>query len=493
MEKDRKIIEETGLTFDDILLVPSYSNVLPREVSVKTRLSRNIQLNVPIVSAPMDTVTEANLAIAIALEGGIGVIHKNMSIPEQAAEVNKVKRYQSGKISQPITISPEKKVSEALDLLRRFKISGLPVVVNNNRVEGIITNRDLIPVNDINLSVGEVMTKENLITAPPDTSVDDAKRILSESKVEKLLLLDANGCLKGLITFKDIQSHKRHPNAAKDENGHLLVGAAVGVTLDTIDRAKALLEAGADVLVVDTAHGHSVGVLNMACNLRKQFPKAELIAGNVATAEAAQALVDIGVDGVKVGIGPGSICTTRVVAGVGVPQITAIMQCAEVCQKNNIPVIADGGIKQTGDIAKAIGAGADSVMLGNFLAGTEESPGEMVFMEGRSYKIYRAMGSLQAMKGGRGDRYFQEGIREAKKLVPEGIEGRVPYRGKVSDCIYQLIGGLRAAMGYCGTATIKELKEKAQFVRITGQGLRESHPHDVIITKEAPNYNLPQS
>ncbi len=486
-----KILTE-ALTFDDILLVPARSEVLPKEANTNTLLSKHIQLKIPIVSAAMDTVTESSMAIAIAREGGIGIIHKNMSIEEQIIEVDKVKRYQSGMILQPITLSPESKVSEALELMQRFRISGVPIV-KNEKVVGILTNRDLRFEVDFNQRVDKIMTKDNLITVPPGTSLDQAEKILQENKIEKLLVVDEENRLRGLITVKDIKGRKQYPHATKDEHGRLLVGAAVGVASDTMDRANELLQAGTDVLVVDTAHGHSVGVLNTVRALREKYPNAELIAGNVATADAAQALIDAGVDGIKVGIGPGSICTTRIIAGVGVPQITAILRCAEVCKKHAIPLIADGGIKLTGDIAKAIGAGADCVMLGNLLAGTEESPGETVFMEGRSYKIYRAMGSLQAMKGGRGDRYFQEGIVETKKLVPEGIEGRVPYRGKLSDCIYQMVGGLRAAMGYCGTATIEELKEKAQFVRITGQGLRESHPHDVIITKEAPNYNLPQS
>lgn len=486
-----KIVME-ALTFDDILLVPARSEVLPKEVTTTTSLSRHITLNIPIVSAAMDTVTESAMAIAVAREGGIGIIHKNMSIEEQVNEVDKAKRYQSGMIRQPITLSPDAKVAEALELMQRFRISGVPIV-KNNKVVGILTNRDLRFETNYSQAVEKVMTKDNLITVPPGTSLDEAEKILQENRIEKLLVVDSQNHLRGLITVKDIKSRKEYPFASNDEHGRLLVGAAVGVSSDTIERATALLQAGVDVLVVDTAHGHSVGVLNTVKNLRKKFKEAEIIAGNIATAEATEALIEAGVDAVKVGIGPGSICTTRVIAGVGIPQLTAIMSCAAICRKHGIPLIADGGIKQTGDIAKAIGAGADSVMLGNLLAGTEESPGDTVFMEGRSYKIYRAMGSLQAMRGGRGDRYFQEGIREVKKLVPEGIEGRVPHRGKVSDCIYQMIGGLRAAMGYCGTRTISELQERAQFVKITGQGLRESHPHDVIITQESPNYNLPHA
>lgn len=482
-----KILYE-GLTFDDVLLIPAGSEVLPREVDTSTRFSRHLELNIPLVSAAMDTVTEAEMAIAIAREGGLGIIHKNMSIAEQAAEVDKVKRYESGMILQPITLGPDRPISEAVELMRRFRISGVPIV-EGEKVVGILTNRDLRFENDLSQPVYRVMTKGRLVTAPPGTTLEEAERILRKHKVEKLLIVDDQNRLKGLITVKDILGRKRYPNAAKDDHGRLRVGAAVGVASDTMERATALLEAGADVLVIDTAHGHSKGVLATTRQLRKEFPQAEIVAGNVATAQGAEALIAAGVDAVKVGIGPGSICTTRVVAGVGVPQLTAIMQCAEVCRRHNVPLIADGGIKQTGDIAKAIAAGADSVMLGNLLAGTEESPGEVVFLEGRSYKVYRAMGSLSAMRGGRGDRYFQEGVRDVKKLVPEGIEGRVPYRGKVSDCIYQMVGGLRAAMGYCGTRTVGELKERARFVRITMAGLRESHPHDVIITTEAPNYN----
>jgi len=483
-----RIIGE-GLTFDDVLLVPNKSEVLPKEVKVETRLTKNIHLDIPIVSAAMDTVTESELAIAIAREGGVGIVHKNMSIEEQAAEIDRVKRSESGMIMNPITLSPDRKVSEALELMSRYHISGIPIV-DGQKLVGILTNRDLRFETDLNKRVSSLMTKENLVTVPVGTSLDEAEKILQKYRIEKLLVVDKDKRLRGLITVKDIQNKKKYPKASKDKHGRLLVGAAVGVAQDTADRAASLVDAGVDVLVVDTAHGHSMGVLKTVEMLKNAYPEIDLIAGNIATPEAAEFLISAGVDAVKVGIGPGSICTTRVVAGTGVPQLTAIMQCAEVCQKHGIPLIADGGIKQSGDIAKAIGAGADSVMLGNMLAGTEESPGETIFYEGRSYKVYRAMGSLSAMKGGRGDRYFQEGVRDVKKLVPEGIEGRVPHRGKLSDVIYQLVGGLRAAMGYCGAETIEALKEKARFIKITSAGLYESHPHDIIITKEAPNYML---
>lgn len=483
-----KIIKE-GYTFDDVLLIPNKSDVLPKDVDVRTRLTRNLALNIPIVSAAMDTVTESEQAMAIAREGGLGIIHKNNSIAEQAAEVDRVKRSESGMIMNPITLAPDRLISEAMELMRRYRISGIPIL-DGQRLVGILTNRDLRFETDLNKPVSTLMTKENLVTVPQGTSLDQAEKILQQHRIEKLLVVDKEQRLCGLITVKDIQNRKRFPNAAKDQHGRLLVGAAVGVAKDTRERAAALLEAGADVLVVDTAHGHSRGVLLTIEMLKQQFPKIDLIAGNVATPEACQELIDAGVDAVKIGIGPGSICTTRIVAGTGVPQLTAIMECAEVCSRYDIPLIADGGVKQTGDIAKAIGAGADTVMLGNMLAGTDESPGDLIYYEGRSYKVYRAMGSLSAMRGGRGDRYFQEGERDAKKLVPEGIEGRIPYRGKVSDVIYQMIGGLRAAMGYCGSATIAELKQKARFVRITPAGLLESHPHDITITHESPNYMM---
>jgi len=482
-------IVKDGYTFDDVLLIPNKSSVLPKEVIVTTRLSKRITLNIPIVSAAMDTVTESGQAIALAREGGIGIIHKNCSIEHQRDQVDRVKRSESGMIMDPFTLAPDRKVSEAMELMRRYRISGIPIV-DGKKLVGILTNRDLRFEVDTNKKVSSLMTKENLITVPMGTSLDEAEKILQKHRIEKLLVVDKEQRLKGLITVKDVQNRKKYPHAAKDKHGRLLVGAAVGVALDTKERAAALLEAGADVIVVDTAHGHSRGVLLTIDLLKKSFTDIEIIAGNIATPEACRELIDAGVHAVKVGIGPGSICTTRIVAGTGVPQLTAIMECAEICAKYDIPMIADGGIKQTGDIAKAIGAGADSVMLGNMLAGTEESPGEMIIYEGRSYKVYRAMGSLSAMRGGRGDRYFQEGERDLKKLVPEGIEGRIPYRGKLSDVVYQMIGGLRAAMGYCGAATVPELKEKARFVRITPAGLLESHPHDIQITHESPNYSL---
>lgn len=484
-----KILKQ-GLTFDDVLLIPNKSDVLPKDVDVHTRLSRHIHLNIPIISAAMDTVTESELAIALAREGGIGIIHKNCSIERQADEVDRVKRSESGMIMNPFTLAPDRKVSEALELMKRYRISGIPIV-DGQKLVGILTNRDLRFEVDTNKPVKALMTKENLVTVPIGTSLDDAEKILQTHRIEKLLVVDKEQRLKGLITVKDVQNRKRYPHASKDRHGRLLVGAAVGVALDTKERTAALLSSGADVIVIDTAHAHSRGVLLTIEMLRKNFSDLEIIAGNVATPEACEELIAAGVNGVKVGIGPGSICTTRVVAGTGVPQLTAILECAKVCTKHDIPMIADGGIKQTGDIAKAIGAGADSVMLGNLLAGTEESPGDTIIYEGRSYKVYRAMGSLSAMRGGRGDRYFQEGERDLKKLVPEGIEGRIPYGGKLSDAVYQMIGGLRAAMGYCGAATIAELKEKARFVQITSAGLLESHPHDVQITHEAPNYKLP--
>jgi IMP dehydrogenase len=483
----KKILGE-AITFDDVLLVPAKSSVLPRETDVRTKLSRHIELNIPLISAAMDTVTESEMAIALAREGGIGILHKNMSIERQAEEVDKVKRSESGMIQDPITLSPEKTVREALAVMKKYSISGIPIV-QQDKLVGILTNRDLRFEPNLDLKVSEVMTNGSLITAPVGTTLEEAEAILQKNRIEKLPIVDKNGKLRGLITFKDIQKKKRHPNACKDKHGRLRVGAAVGVTADTLDRVAALVAAGVDVIVVDTAHGHSQGVLNMIKRVRAKFD-VELIGGNVGTAEGAKDLIRAGVDAIKVGIGPGSICTTRVVTGVGVPQITAVMECAKVAQKANIPVIADGGIKQTGDIAKAIAAGADSVMIGSLFAGLEESPGEKVLYEGRSYKMYRGMGSLDAMRRGSGDRYFQDVEDDIQKLVPEGIEGRVPYKGHLSDTVYQMVGGLRAAMGYCGCRTIAELKRKAQFVRMTDAGLRESHPHDITITKEAPNYHL---
>jgi IMP dehydrogenase len=476
-----------GLTFDDVLLVPNKSDVLPKEVSVKTRVSRNIQLSVPIVSAAMDTVTEAELAIALAREGGVGIVHKNCSIEHQVSQIDRVKRSESGMILNPITLSPDRKISEAFALMSRYHISGIPIV-DGQKLVGILTNRDLRFETDTNKAVKQLMTKKDLVTVPVGTSLDEAEKILQKYRIEKLLVVDKDQRLRGLITVKDIQNRKKYPNASKDKHGRLLVGAAVGVSNDTKERAEALVDAGVDLLVVDTAHGHSRGVIAVLNMLKRAFPDLDVVAGNVATPEAVTDLIAAGADGIKVGIGPGSICTTRVVAGTGVPQLTAIMRCSEICTQNNVPLIADGGIKQTGDIAKAMAAGADAVMMGNMLAGTEESPGELVLYEGRTYKVYRAMGSIGAMRGGRGDRYFQEGEQDIKKLVPEGIEGRVPYRGKVSDVIYQMVGGLRAAMGYCGAETIDALHQKARFVRMSSAGLLESHPHDIIITQESPNY-----
>ena len=475
-----------GITFDDVLLVPAKSRVLPSEVDVTTRLTRRIKLNIPLMSAGMDTVTESRMAIALAREGGIGVIHKNMSIEEQAAEVDKVKRSEHGVITNPFHLSPEHTISDAAALMARYRISGVPIT-ENGRLVGIITNRDLRFETDYSRKIKDVMTKDKLITAPVGTTLAQAQEILQKHKVEKLPIVDEKFMLKGLITIKDIEKAIQYPRSAKDANGRLLSAAAVGITPDTMDRASALVEAGVDVIVVDTAHGHSINVLRMVEKLKSAFPQVDIVAGNVATAEGTKDLIEAGADAVKVGVGPGSICTTRVVAGIGVPQITAIFEAAEAAAPYGVPIIADGGIKYSGDITKAIGAGADVVMIGNLFAGTEESPGDIEIYQGRSYKVYRGMGSLAAMKEGSKDRYFQE---DASKLVPEGIEGRVPYRGTVSDTVYQLIGGLRAGMGYCGVATIEELKTKSQFIRISGASLRESHPHDVHITKEAPNYCL---
>lgn len=484
---NQKIIKE-GLTFDDVLLIPQYSEVLPRDTILKTRLCSNIELNIPILSAAMDTVTEAEMAIAIAREGGMGVIHKNLSIEKQTEHVDRVKRSESGMILNPITLSKDSSVKDALELMAKYSISGIPVVDEDSKLIGIITNRDLRFNPKPDDLINNVMTKINLKTAPVGTTLDDAEILLQNYRIEKLPVVDENFVLRGLITFKDIQKKKKHPNACKDDHGRLRVGAAVGITKDTIKRASSLIEAGADAIFVDTAHGHSKGVIDMVKKLKKEIKGINLIAGNIATEEAALALIEAGADGLKVGIGPGSICTTRVVAGIGVPQLTAIMDVAKVAVKYNIPVIADGGIKQTGDVAKAIAAGADSVMIGGMLAGHEESPGDKIHYEGRAYKIYRGMGSLQAMKEGAADRYFQDAEDEIAKMVPEGIEGRVPYKGSVSDTLFQLVGGLRSAMGYCGCKTITDLHNKATFIRMTSAGLRESHPHDVTITKEAPNY-----
>ncbi|AVX20572.1 MULTISPECIES: IMP dehydrogenase [Carboxydocella] len=480
-----KFLKE-GLTFDDVLLIPAKSEVLPRDVDTSTYLTKNIKLNIPLMSAGMDTVTEARLAIAIAREGGIGVIHKNMSIERQALEVDRVKRSEHGVITDPIYLSPQHPIRDALELMERYRISGVPITVQGKLV-GILTNRDLRFVKDYSLPIEDVMTKENLVTAPIGTTLEEAKEILQKHKVEKLPIVDENFMLKGLITIKDIEKARQYPNAAKDQRGRLLVAAAVGVAKDTDERVEALVAAKVDAIVVDTAHGHSRGVIETVKRIRQKYPELNIIAGNVATAEATRDLIEAGADAIKVGIGPGSICTTRVVAGIGVPQITAIYDCAREAAKYNIPIIADGGIKYSGDITKAIAAGADVVMIGSLFAGTEESPGEMEIYQGRSFKVYRGMGSIGAMKDGSKDRYFQE---NEQKLVPEGIEGRVPYKGPLAETVYQLIGGLRAGMGYCGVRNIQELKTKTKFIRITSAGLRESHPHDVIITKEAPNYSL---
>ena len=486
--KDRFIIRE-GITFDDVLLEPAKSNVLPRDVKTSTLLTPDIKLNIPIISAAMDTVTESAMAIAMAREGGIGILHKNMSIEEQCIEVDKVKRSESGMIMHPVTLTIDKNIGDALELMKKYSISGIPVIDNNGKLVGIITNRDLRFEPNKKQKVKDLMTRENLITAPLHTDLDMAEKILQKHKIEKLPVVDSKGILKGLITFKDIQKKKKHPYACKDEHGRLRVGAAVGITSDTMDRIDALAKAGVDAIIIDTAHGHSMGVLKTIKEARKKFKYEQIIAGNIGTYQAALDLLDCGVDAVKVGIGPGSICTTRIVAGIGVPQITAISDVYRAVKNKGIPLIADGGIKQTGDVAKAIAAGADSVMIGGLFAGVEESPGETILYEGRSFKLYRGMGSLSAMKKGSKDRYFQDTEDDISKLVPEGVEGRVPFKGQLSNTIYQLIGGLRAAMGYCGVKNIKELKTKSKFIRITLAGLRESHPHDVIITKESPNYH----
>lgn len=485
--KHPKILGE-AITYDDVLLVPARSSVLPRQTDVRTRLTRNITLNIPLLSAAMDTVTESEMAIALAREGGMGILHKNMTLERQVSEVDRVKRSESGMIQNPITLQPDRTVREAVEMMKKYSISGIPIV-REDKLVGILTNRDLRFEPNLDLEVSSVMTNGSLITAPVGTTLEEAEAILQKNRIEKLPIVDKGGRLKGLITFKDIQKKKRHPNACKDKLGRLRVGAAVGVTEDTRERVQALVTAGVDVIVVDTAHGHSEGVLGMVKRLKAKFD-IDLIAGNVGTAEGTRDLIRAGADAVKVGIGPGSICTTRVIAGVGIPQITAIMECATAARKSNVPVIADGGIKQTGDIPKAIGAGADSVMIGGLFAGVEESPGEKVLYEGRSYKMYRGMGSLEAMRAGSKDRYFQDAEDDIQKLVPEGIEGRVPYKGSLAETVYQMVGGLRAAMGYCGCRTITDMKKSARFVRISDAGLRESHPHDISITKEAPNYHL---
>jgi len=485
--KNDKILYD-GITFDDILLIPAKSEILPKETDIAAFLTREIKLNIPFLSAAMDTVTESDMAIAMAQQGGVGVIHKNMSIQEQADEVDKVKRYESGMIQKPITLGPDKTIAEAEQLMCKFHISGIPIVDENERLIGILTNRDLRFEPNKKLLIKELMTKENLVTAKVGTTLAEAEIILQRHKIEKLPVVDKNGIIKGLITFKDISKKKKYPNACKDNLGRLRVGAAVGVAPDTLDRVEAIVNLHADFICVDTAHGHSAGVLKTIKAIRKKYKDLQLLAGNIVTPEAADELIKCGVNAVKVGIGAGSICTTRVVAGVGVPQISAIMKVYELTKAKKIPLIADGGIKQTGDVPKAIASGADTVMIGGMFAGVEETPGETVLYEGRSFKVYRGMGSVEAMKKGSTDRYFQDPQDDVKKLVPEGVEGRVPYKGPLSETIYQYIGGLRAAMGYCGVRTIEELKTKTKFVKISASGLRESHPHDITITKEAPNY-----
>ena len=475
-----------ALTFDDVLLVPDYSEVLPKDVDVSTFLTRNIRLNIPIISSGMDTVTEARMAIAMAREGGLGIIHKNMSIERQAEEVDKVQRSEHGIIVDPIFLAPHNILQDAHDLMERYRISGVPIT-EHGKLVGIITNRDLRFETDLTPRISDCMTHEHLITAPVGTSLEDAKKILGKHRIEKLPLIDNEGNLKGLITIKDIEKGQKYPNSAKDGKGRLLAAAAVGVGADLMDRLAALVAAKVDIIVVDTAHGHSRGVLEAVKNIKSLYPQIELIAGNIATAKATVALIEAGADAVKVGMGPGSICTTRVVAGIGVPQVSAIYNCAQAAKPFGVPVIADGGIKYSGDVAKAIAAGGNVVMVGSLLAGTEESPGETVIFQGRSYKEYRGMGSLGAMAEGSKDRYFQE---NAEKLVPEGIEGRVPFKGAVADTVFQLLGGLRAGMGYCGVKNIDELMHKTRFIRVTSAGLKESHPHDVTITKESPNYSL---
>ncbi|MGQ9534241.1 MAG: IMP dehydrogenase [bacterium] len=483
--KEFKITE--GLTFDDILLIPQFSNVLPRECDVRTKFSRHIVLNIPLVSAAMDTVTESAMAIALAQEGGIGVIHKNLSIEEQQKEVRKVKRAESGMIMDPITVTEDMTIRETKELMEKNKISGVVVVNKENQLLGMLTNRDIIFEDNLNKKVKDAMTREDLITAPEGTTMEQARRIIKKHKIEKLPVVDRNGRLKGLITIKDIIKKMEHPNAIFDKTGRLRCAAAVGVDKKTMERVSALIEAEVDAIVVDVAHAHSLSVTKLIKEIKRKFPEIELVAGNIGNSLAAQHLAKLNVDAIKVGIGPGSICTTRVIAGIGVPQITAIMECTRIAKKYNIPIIADGGIRYSGDIVKALACGASCVMIGNLFAGTEESPGETILLEGRRYKEYRAMGSLSAMRRGSADRYFQEA---AKKLVPEGVEGRVPYRGLVKDVIFQLIGGLKSGMGYCGAKDIATLQKKARFIKISPAGLRESHPHDITITKEAPNYEI---
>jgi IMP dehydrogenase len=479
-----------ALTFDDVLLLPAASKVLPNEVDVRTRLSRNIEMNIPLLSAAMDTVTEANTAISMAREGGIGIIHRNMSVERQATEVDKVKKSESGMIVDPVTMHPDQKISEVLEVMERYRISGVPIVKDGRKLVGIVTNRDLRFETKLDQKVSNVMTKKNLITASEGITLEESKVLLHKNRIEKLLVVNDKGELLGLITIKDIMKIKKYPYACKDKLGRLRVGAAVGVGPDRDWRVEALVKAGVDLIVVDSAHGHAEAVVASVPAIKRQFPDIELIAGNVATAEGSRSLIEAGADAIKVGVGPGSICTTRVVAGVGVPQVSAVMECATVAREAQVPIIADGGIKYSGDVVKALAAGADSVMIGSIFAGTDESPGETVLYQGRSYKVYRGMGSLGAMKEGSGDRYFQGDVADEVKLVPEGIEGRVPYKGPLSSSVFQLIGGLRAGMGYVGCATLEQLRKEAKFIRITSAGLKESHVHDVIITKEAPNYQI---
>ena len=478
-----------GLTFDDVLLEPGESHILPRDVDLRAQLTREISLEVPLVSAAMDTVTEHETAICLAQNGGIGVIHKNMSFSLQAGEVDKVKRSESGMIVDPITMRPEQRIYEALEVMARYRISGVPVTRDGKAV-GILTNRDLRFVRDTHQEISSVMTREGLVTVPPNTSMERAKELLHEHRIEKLLVVDETGKLCGLITIKDIEKTERYPSASKDSRGRLLCGAAVGVGEETLERAQALIDAGVDVIVVDTAHGHSKGVLETVVELRHHFPEIPLVGGNVATAEGTEALIKAGVSGVKVGVGPGSICTTRVVAGVGVPQFTALLDTAQVARRHDVPVIADGGIKYSGDVVKALAAGASTVMIGSLFAGTDEAPGEVVLYQGHPYKVYRGMGSIGAMTDGSADRYFQAEVGDATKLVPEGIEGRIPYRGSLTSNIHQMMGGLRSGMGYIGAPSLAELRKRARFLRISAAGLRESHVHDVIVTKEAPNYRI---
>lgn len=481
---------QEGLTFDDVLLLPAHSQILPRDVDLSTQLSRNILLNIPLVSAAMDTVTEARAAISMAREGGIGFIHKNFSIADQAMEVDKVKKSESGMIVDPITMRPNQKIREALEIMAKYRISGVPITKSNGKLVGILTNRDLRFETNLDLLISERMTKRNLVTVSVGTTLEQAKEHLKHTRVEKLLVVDNEKNLKGLITIKDIEKVRKYPNACKDSLGRLRVGGAVGPTVDMEARIDALLKAGADVIVIDTAHGHSQGVIEAVKFAKKNFPGIELVAGNIATADAAEALIKAGADAIKVGIGPGSICTTRVVAGIGVPQITAIAECARVARKHGVSLIADGGIKFSGDITKAVAAGADVIMVGSLFAGTEESPGDTILYQGRAYKSYRGMGSIGAMKEGSKDRYFQSDVESEVKLVPEGIEGMVPLRGPLSANVHQLMGGLRAGMGYTGCKTVKDLQQNGKFVKITGAGLKESHVHDVLITKEAPNYRI---